>query len=79
MVSRRQPGDRGGLFALPATGCSSELDEPLWLALIFVWLFGVVMGSALAVVRHADHVAEVARRALRHAGADALGHRHRGA
>ena len=36
-----------------------ELSNPLWLAFIFVWLFGVVMGSALAVVRHADHVAEV--------------------
>lgn len=31
---------------------------PLWRAVIFVWLFAVVLGSALAVVRHADHVAE---------------------
>jgi Ca2+:H+ antiporter len=35
------------------------LSHPLWLALIFLWLFGTVMGSALAVVRHADRVAEV--------------------
>ena len=32
--------------------------DPFWRALIFIWLFGAVMGSALAVVRHADHVAE---------------------
>ncbi len=27
------------------------------LALLFLWLFGVVLGSCLAVVRHADHLA----------------------
>ncbi len=42
--------------------------KSLWRALIFLWLFSAVMGSALAVVRHADHVAE----ALWHAGAEAL-------
>jgi Ca2+:H+ antiporter len=36
-----------------------KLADPLWLAFIFIWLFGVVMGSALNVVRHADHVSEV--------------------
>ena len=35
------------------------MDNPFWLAVIFIWLFGSVMGSALNVVRHADHVAEV--------------------
>ena len=34
------------------------LVNPIWLAVIFVWLFSVVLGSALAVVRHADHLAE---------------------
>jgi Ca2+:H+ antiporter len=34
------------------------ISHPLGLTVIFVWLFGVVLGSALAVVRHADHVAE---------------------
>jgi Ca2+:H+ antiporter len=37
----------------------SELNQPLYLALVFLWLFGTVMGSALAVVRHADKIAEV--------------------
>jgi Ca2+:H+ antiporter len=34
-----------------------EFDETPWLAGIFVWLFVVILGSALSVVRHADHVA----------------------
>ncbi|CDM62815.1 MULTISPECIES: calcium:proton antiporter [Rhizobium] len=34
------------------------LANPIWLAVIFVWLFSVVLGSALSVVRHADHLAE---------------------
>jgi len=34
------------------------LDRPLWLAVIFVWLFAVILGSALAVVRHAEHLGE---------------------
>ncbi|WP_313760124.1 calcium:proton antiporter [Rhizobium sp.] len=34
------------------------LANPFWLTLIFIWLFSVVLGSALAVVRHADHLAE---------------------
>jgi Ca2+:H+ antiporter len=46
-------------FALGGETLYSELNKPLWLALIFLWLFGTVMGSALAVVRHADQVAEV--------------------
>ncbi len=35
----------------------SGLEQPLWLVLIFAWLFGAVLGSALAVVRHAEHLA----------------------
>lgn len=35
----------------------SGLEHPLWLVLIFAWLFGAVLGSALAVVRHAEHLA----------------------
>ncbi len=45
-------------FALAGDRVSGALDNPFWLALIFVWLFGVVMGSALSVARHADAVAE---------------------
>ncbi len=33
------------------------LENPLWLLLVFALLFGVVMGSALSVVRHADCLA----------------------
>lgn len=45
-------------FALVGKRVYSTQDHPLSLALIFVWLFAVVLGSALAVVRHADRVAE---------------------
>lgn len=34
------------------------LDNPLWLSLMFFWLFVTILGSALAVVRHADLLAE---------------------
>jgi Ca2+:H+ antiporter len=33
------------------------LSRPIWLTAIFLWLFAVTLGSALSVVRHADHVA----------------------
>jgi Ca2+:H+ antiporter len=46
-------------FALGGEPLYGVLEHPLWLALVFLWLFGTVMGSALAVVRHADQVAEV--------------------
>jgi Ca2+:H+ antiporter len=35
----------------------SGLSSPAWLAVIFLWLFAAVLGSALAVVRHAEHLA----------------------
>ena len=39
------------------------LDEPLanpwWAALVFVWLFGVILWAAFAVVRHAEALAEI--------------------
>jgi Ca2+:H+ antiporter len=46
-------------FSLGGESLYSALSNPLWLALIFLWLFGTVIGSALAVVRHADAIAEV--------------------
>jgi Ca2+:H+ antiporter len=46
-------------FALSGTKLLSGLSNPLWLAFIFIWLFVVILGSALSVVRHADHVAEI--------------------
>jgi Ca2+:H+ antiporter len=35
-----------------------HLSSPFWLVVIFLWLFIVVLGSALSVVRHADYLAE---------------------
>jgi len=46
-------------FALAGEPIYAGLSNPLLLALVFLWLFGTVVGSALAVVRHADRVAEV--------------------
>jgi Ca2+:H+ antiporter len=36
-----------------------DRDRPLMLAVVFVWLFAAILGSALAVVRHADHLADL--------------------
>src|SRR6202041_1612658 len=33
------------------------LGHPLWLGMIFLWLFAAILGSSLAVVRHAEHLA----------------------
>src|SRR5689334_19615327 len=33
------------------------LSQPLWLGLIFLWLFAAILGSSLAVVRHAEYLA----------------------
>ncbi|RUM18097.1 calcium:proton antiporter [Rhizobium vallis] len=35
-----------------------HLSHPFWFTIIFGWLFAVVLGSALSVVRHADRLAE---------------------
>ncbi|MEF0940936.1 calcium:proton antiporter [Rhizobium sp. BR 362] len=35
-----------------------RLSNPIWLAITFLGLFAAVLGSALSVVRHADHLAE---------------------
>jgi Ca2+:H+ antiporter len=45
-------------FLLFGDSLLAELERPHRLALIFAWLFIVILGSALAVVRHADHLAE---------------------
>ena len=34
------------------------LENSAWLVTLFVWLFAVVLGSALGVVRHAEHLSE---------------------
>lgn len=45
-------------FWLLGDSLFSGLSSLYRLALIFLWLFSVVLGSALAVVRHAEHLAE---------------------
>lgn len=36
----------------------ARLSNPAWLAILLLWLFTVVLGSALNVVRHAERIAE---------------------
>jgi len=45
-------------FTLYGDSLFADLPDPVGLTLIFLWLFGVVLGSCLCVVRHADGVAE---------------------
>src|SRR6201996_3646148 len=46
-----------GLFLLFGKGWLSDLSNPGWYALMFVWLFAAVLGAALAVVPHAEGLA----------------------
>lgn len=46
------------LFLLFGKTWLGGLGNPLWLALMFVWLFGAVLWAALKVVHHADMLAE---------------------
>jgi Ca2+:H+ antiporter len=46
------------VFLLAGSRLLGGLDSLPWLIFIFVWLFAVILGSALAVVRHADQLAE---------------------
>src|ERR1700689_1408992 len=45
------------LFLLFGKGWLANLSNPLWFALMLVWLFSVIMGSAFAVVHHAEGLA----------------------
>ncbi|MGB3021715.1 MAG: calcium:proton antiporter [Methyloceanibacter sp.] len=36
----------------------AEIDNPAWLAVMFIWLFGVMVWCSFGVVRHADVLAE---------------------
>ena len=47
----------GAVFLLFGPALAQTLSAPPGLALQFLWLFGVVLGSCLCVVRHADHLA----------------------
>jgi Ca2+:H+ antiporter len=46
-------------FVLYGETLRGSLSQPLWLGGIFIWLFAVILGAALAVARHADRVAEI--------------------
>ncbi len=45
------------LFLLFGKGWLADLSNPLWFALMLIWLFAVIMGSAFAVVHHAESLA----------------------
>src|SRR5580698_3965656 len=45
------------LFLLFGKGWLADLSNPLWFALMLVWLFAAIMGSAFAVVHHAECIA----------------------
>jgi Ca2+:H+ antiporter len=45
------------LFLLFGKAWLADLSNPLWFALMLVWLFAVIMGSAFAVVHHAESLA----------------------
>jgi Ca2+:H+ antiporter len=47
----------GLVFLLWTDALFGELTSPAWLAVIFLWLFAAILGSAVAVVRHADRLA----------------------
>src|SRR6201996_3996703 len=45
------------LFLLFGKAWLADLSNPLWFALMLVWLFAVIMGSAFAIVHHAESLA----------------------
>jgi Ca2+:H+ antiporter len=46
------------VFLLFGDWLHRDYANPLYLTLILAWLFSTILGSVLAVVRHADHLAE---------------------
>jgi Ca2+:H+ antiporter len=45
------------LFLLFGKGWLADLSNPFWFVLMLVWLFAIIMGSAFAVVHHAESLA----------------------
>src|ERR1700761_703971 len=45
------------LFLLYGKVWLADLSNPLWFTLMLVWLFAVIMGSAFAIVHHAESLA----------------------
>lgn len=44
-------------FAVSGNSLQSALGNPLVLAFVFLWLFAAILGSAMSVVRQAEHIA----------------------
>jgi Ca2+:H+ antiporter len=44
-------------FTIWGASLHAKVGNPAWLVFTFVWLFSVILGSALCVVRHAEHLA----------------------
>ncbi|MDP9263159.1 MAG: calcium:proton antiporter, partial [Acidobacteriota bacterium] len=44
-------------FAVAGKALESALASPLVLAFVLCWLFAAILGSAMSVVRHAEHIA----------------------
>ena len=44
-------------FAVAGKSLQSALANPLVLAFVFLWLFAAILGSAMSVVRQAEHIA----------------------
>jgi Ca2+:H+ antiporter len=44
-------------FTVWGASLHAKVGNPAWLVFTFVWLFSVILGSALCVVRHAEHLA----------------------
>ena len=62
------------LFLLFGTGWMAHLTQPLWFTLILAWLFGVMLASAFAVVRHAENLAVLFGEPPGHADSHVVGH-----
>src|SRR5262245_35553842 len=45
------------IFFLFGSHLIARLGNPVVFGVVFVWLFGTILGSIFSVVRHADHVA----------------------
>jgi Ca2+:H+ antiporter len=48
-----------GLFLAFGSGWLADLSQPAWFSFMFVWLFAVILLSAMAVVRHAESLAVI--------------------
>src|SRR5262247_3183798 len=52
------------LFLIFGTGWLADLSNGIWFGVVLIWLVGTISVSALAVVRHAEGVAERVREPL---------------